>query len=125
MPLQDDPDVWACLTILPGALLYVVYNLQILHDPSLYASYALYVQADWLYFVNSLLYTAAALRDDGWFWFMPLAGQWRDTKSAETTHGMPPDYLLHEILRRMSLQPHHKAREEVGGLHLIKKERKQ
>jgi len=70
----DDPDIWANLTIWAGTLAYVVYNCQIINDRSLYGTNDLYVTADWIFFVNSLMYFICSLRDAGWFYFMPIAG---------------------------------------------------
>jgi hypothetical protein len=75
--VQDDPDQWANLTIVAAAATYLSYNVQILQRPEEYGANKLYHLGDVLYFVNSIFYTMAALRDDGWFWWMPLSGQLR------------------------------------------------
>jgi len=38
---------------------------------------------DKLYFINSIIYTITALRDDGWFWYMPVAGGWVGERKRE------------------------------------------
>jgi len=65
----DDPDIWANITIWAGTLTYVVYNCQIVNDRSEYGTNVLYVTADWIFFVNSLVYIICSLRDAGWFYF--------------------------------------------------------
>jgi hypothetical protein len=87
---QDDPDMWANLTIIPASLIYFFYNVRILRHPELYSTDFFYYYGDILYFVNSLCYTVAALRDDGWFWFMPLAGQWSTSQE---------DFMIYEVIR--------------------------
>jgi hypothetical protein len=70
----DDPDVWGWIFIIIPSIVYFAYNLQILANPDQYGSNFLYCTGDVLYFVGSIFYLLAALRDDGWFWFMPTAG---------------------------------------------------
>lgn len=77
----DDPDVWALITIFTGAIIYVVYNLQILAHPSSYGKNELYFWGDVFYAMNGVLYLLAGLRDDGWFWWMPLAGSFSSSFS--------------------------------------------
>jgi hypothetical protein len=57
-----DPDQWANVTILIAGIMYVVYCIQV-SDTSQYESNILYQYADIIYFINSLFYTLAALRD--------------------------------------------------------------
>jgi len=71
----DDPDFWAVVFIVVPSLVYVAYNFQIVRDPSLYGTDMLYSTGDILYACGASCYLAAALRDDGWFWFMPSAGR--------------------------------------------------
>lgn len=70
----DDPDVWALLTIFAAAITYVEYNLQILAHPDRYGDNEVYFWGDVSYAMNGVLYLLAGLRDDGWFWWMPLMG---------------------------------------------------
>jgi len=91
----DDPDIWANLNITIPSLIYLVYNIQILMHPENYGVNFLYVKGmklqqlpvlqthsllllkgDILYFAGSVFYLFASLRDDGWFWFLPLAGSY-------------------------------------------------
>jgi hypothetical protein len=51
---------------------YLAFNATIILTPERYATSGLYVVADVLYAVGSAFYLLSALRDDGWFWFMPL-----------------------------------------------------
>jgi len=100
----DDPDSWAAASIVICASIYVVYNAQVQLDPSLYGSYYLYVDADYLYLANALVYLLASLRDVGWFWFMPIAGKIPDEamssccKPYETPHQHDDNVQLPPIL---------------------------
>lgn len=80
----DDPDVWANLTLVIPSIIYVVYNIQLQLDPTIYQTNFTYIIADKLYMANSLLYLTGGLRDVGWFYFMPTAG------SFPTQHGSSP-----------------------------------
>ena len=73
----DDPDLHANIFILVPSIIYVIYNVQIYLDPTTFGANFLYVQGDILYFVGSLFYLAASLRDNGFFFFMPTAGGFR------------------------------------------------
>ncbi|CAF1307389.1 unnamed protein product [Rotaria sordida] len=72
----DDPDViaYSCTTI--SSIVYLVYNIQINVKPELYGTYYLFTYGDIVYFVGACYYIFASLRDDHWFWFLPLAGQY-------------------------------------------------
>jgi hypothetical protein len=94
----DDPDTiaWAATTI--SSFVYMVYNIQINVDPEQYGTNTLYTNGDIVYFVGSCYYIFAALRDENWFWFLPVAGQYRvapgkihiDTKRPLPIYGKPP-----------------------------------
>lgn len=71
----DDPDFVANMMTLLPSFVYIAYNAQILSDVSQYGTNFLYVSGDIIYTVGAIFYLIAALRDDGWLWFMPLAGQ--------------------------------------------------
>jgi len=71
----DDPDIWANFFIVVPSLVYISYNGQVLNNPESYETNTLYEVGDVLYFIGAVFYVVAALRDDGWFWFGPLAGQ--------------------------------------------------
>jgi hypothetical protein len=72
----DDPDTvaWAATTI--SSFVYMVYNIQINVDPTQYGTNYLYTYGDIVYFVGSCYYIFATLRDENWFWFMPVSGQY-------------------------------------------------
>jgi len=72
----DDPDFPALITIVIGAIIYLVYYIQILSDRSTYSTNYLYVSADYIYAVNAVLYFLAAMRDVGFFYWTPTAGVW-------------------------------------------------
>lgn len=59
----DDPDAWANLLIVAPSLMYFAYNVYIQQHPEQYGSYDLYVQADIAFWVGSIMYLLAALRD--------------------------------------------------------------
>jgi len=71
----DDPDMWANFFIVIPSIVYISYNGQVLHYPPSYSTNFLYQKGDILYFIGSVFYVFAALRDDGWFWVLPVAGQ--------------------------------------------------
>jgi hypothetical protein len=81
----DDPDFHANWTLLCGAILYLVYNIQVLRSPELYSSDELYQSGDIVYFINSIFYMIAALRDYGWCWFMPTFGRCEEGEIVEVT----------------------------------------
>ena len=72
----DDPDTiaWSATTI--SSFIYIIYNVQINVSPEQYGTNFLYTYGDIVYFVGSCFYIFAALRDDHWFWFLPLSGQY-------------------------------------------------
>jgi len=72
----DDPDTWANAGIVIPSIIYLVYNVQVINDPSQYGSNFMYVTGDLLYFLGAIAYLLCALRDDGWFFFMPGGGVW-------------------------------------------------
>lgn len=65
-----DVELWAQVTIVVGGVVYVVYNVQILLDPSKYGDYLMYMKADWIYLLNAWLYVMAGSRDRGWCGFL-------------------------------------------------------
>ncbi|CAF4004532.1 unnamed protein product [Adineta steineri] len=72
----DDPDTIAYMTTTSNTLIYFVYNIQINLRPEEYGSNMLYAYADILGFIGSVYYIFGTLRDDNWFWFLPVAGQY-------------------------------------------------
>lgn len=102
----DDPDTIAYLTTTTTTVMYFVYNLQVTTRPETYGSNYLYSYADIMGFVGSVFYLLGTLRDDNWFWFMPLAGQYGiahgriqvETKELPQ-YGKPP-IILTDVCRR-------------------------
>jgi hypothetical protein len=72
----DDPDVIAFSMTMIAAMIYVVYNIQVLVHPEQYGSNTLYTYGDIVYFIGACFYIFANMRDLNWFWFLPLAGQY-------------------------------------------------
>ena len=72
----DDPDTIAYLTMTSNTLMYLVYNIQMNLYPADYGSNLLFIYADVLGFIGACYYIFGSLRDDNWFWFLPLAGQY-------------------------------------------------
>ena len=103
----DDPDIIAMLTTTTASIMYFVYNIQVNVQPEQYATNYLYSYADILYFIGAVYYLLASLRDDHWFWYLPLAGQYRvaagkveiDTTKTLPSYGKPP-ILVTNLCRR-------------------------
>lgn len=75
----DDPDLWANITIDIGAIYYLYYNVSLfVNHFDNYDTNFVYETGDIYYFINSVIYTIAALRDCGAFWYLPTAGIWPD-----------------------------------------------
>ncbi|CAF2833113.1 unnamed protein product [Rotaria sp. Silwood2] len=72
----DDPDMISCLAMVANAIMYLVYNIQLNVSPEHYETNMLYKYADIIEFVDACFCVFACLRDDDWFWFLPLAGQY-------------------------------------------------
>jgi hypothetical protein len=73
----DDPDLWANITIDIGAIYYLYYNLSLFAmNFNNYDTNYIFVTGDIFYFINSVLYTIASLRDCDLFWYLPTAGIW-------------------------------------------------
>ena len=67
-----DPDLWSSLLLVVPSAMYIAYNVQVIAAPDTYGSNFLYKKADDIYFVGSVLYLAAALRDCGCFFWLPM-----------------------------------------------------
>ena len=63
------------MLIVGPSITYFAYNCIILAHPEQYATNDLYVKADIAYWIGAWTYLAAALRDDGWFFWLPTGGQ--------------------------------------------------
>lgn len=72
----DDPDIPANITIIIASLIYLYYNIIISISIKNYQNDYTYIYGDYMYFINSIFYLLAALRDCEWFWFMPTWGRW-------------------------------------------------
>ncbi|CAF0722958.1 unnamed protein product [Adineta steineri] len=72
----DDPDVIAFSTTTIAAIVYVSYSFQVYLYPEQYNDNLLYTYGDILYFLGACFYIFAAMRDQNWFWFLPLSGQY-------------------------------------------------
>lgn len=66
----QDPDLWANVTIIVASVIYLTYNCQLLTSND-YANNILYRYGDILYFINSIFYVLAAVRDLGAFTWVP------------------------------------------------------
>ncbi len=103
----DDPDTIAYLATTIASIIYFIYNIQINTDPEQYGTNLLYTYADILYFIGACYYIFAALRDDHWFWSLPLAGQYGvppgkiqiDTRKILPSYGKP-SILITDICRQ-------------------------
>lgn len=72
----DDPDTVAYTLTTLSSFIYITYNIQIITDLEQYGTNDLYVKGDIIYSVGAFFYLWANLRDDGWLWWLPLAGQY-------------------------------------------------
>ena len=72
----DDPDTVAFTLTTVSSFIYITYNIQILVDPRQYGENVLYKCGDIIYFIGAVFYLWANLRDDGWLWWLPVAGQY-------------------------------------------------
>ena len=79
----DDPDFHANWSILVGVTLYLTYEIQLYLNPSAYYTNYLYEKADEIYVFNAIFYMFGALRDFGWFWFMPSFGRFNYRRNYE------------------------------------------
>ena len=66
-----DPDLHANWTLVAGAVLYLIYNIDLTRDPRRYDTSTVYALADIFYFLNAVAYMISTLRDLGWFWMAP------------------------------------------------------
>jgi hypothetical protein len=72
----DDPDTVAYILTTLSSFIYITYNIQVLMDPYQYGSNTIYFYGDIIYFIGAFFYLWANLRDDGWLWWLPVAGQY-------------------------------------------------
>jgi hypothetical protein len=69
-----DVDVYSQILLIAPSIIYVVYNATVLHYPPDYEDDFLYVKADVVFFVGSVLYMLGALRDLDFFFWLPWPG---------------------------------------------------
>ena len=72
----EDPDTVAYTLTTLSSFIYIAYNIQILMNPDQYGTNDLYYNGDIIYSIGAIFYLWANLRDDGWLWWMPVAGQY-------------------------------------------------
>lgn len=72
----DDPDTMGYLTTTSNTFIYLAYNIQMNAYPEQYGVNQIFAYADILGFIGSVYYILGTLRDENWFWFLPLAGQY-------------------------------------------------
>lgn len=72
----DDPDTVAYTLTTLSSFIYITYNIQVLQNPEVYGTNILYYYGDIIYFIGAFFYLWANLRDDGWLWWLPVAGQY-------------------------------------------------
>lgn len=72
----DDPDTVAYVLTTLSSFIYITYNIQIITDVTQYGENTLYYTGDIIYSIGAFFYLWANLRDDGWLWWLPLAGQY-------------------------------------------------
>ena len=72
----DDPDTIAYTLTTVSSFIYITYNIQILVNPEEYGQNSIYYYGDVIYSAGAFFYLWANLRDDGWLWWLPVAGQY-------------------------------------------------
>lgn len=72
----DDPDMMAILAMVANAIIYVVYYVQLNVSPEHYETNMLYQYGDIFGLAEACFCVLVCLRDDDWFWFLPVAGQY-------------------------------------------------
>ncbi|CAF4004540.1 unnamed protein product [Adineta steineri] len=106
----DDPDTMGYLTTTSNTLIYLVYNIQINIHPEQYGINQIFTYGDILGFIGSVYYIFGTLRDDNWFWFLPVAGQYGIAAGRihTVTRILPkfghPDILITDICRRQQIR---------------------
>ena len=106
----DDPDTMGYLTTTSNTFIYLVYNIQINAHPEQYGTNQIFVYADVLGFVGSVYYIFGTLRDENWFWFLPLAGQYGVAAGRihVETRDLPqfgyPNILITDLCRRRKVK---------------------
>lgn len=97
-----DPDFWSSLLLVIPSAMYIAYNVEVIAVPADYGSNFLYKKADVVYFVGSVLYLGAALRDQDaffwlpcgcWAWLVPSGCCWRGCVPADDDGGGDGDVV--------------------------------
>ncbi|CAF1405409.1 unnamed protein product [Adineta steineri] len=107
----DDPDTVAWLATTISSIIYMIYNIQINVQPEQYGTNLLYTYGDIVYFVGACYYIFATLRDENWFWFLPLSGQYGVAPGrvqVESTKSLPtygkPTILITDLCKRCRIK---------------------
>ncbi len=74
----DDPDLHGGLMIIIPSIIYLVYNIMLLLDPTTYGTNELFMVGDAAYLAGALAYLVGALRDVGCLWWVPRFGRCPD-----------------------------------------------
>jgi hypothetical protein len=69
-----DPDLHSSILLVVPSIIYIVYNARVMANPNDYGTDYLYVKADVIYVVNAGLYVIGAMRDAGFWWWVPMPG---------------------------------------------------
>ena len=72
----EDPDTIAYMLTTISSFIYITYNIQVITDLPQYDTNSSYYTGDIIYSTGAFFYLWANLRDDGWLWWMPVAGQY-------------------------------------------------
>ena len=72
----EDPDTVAYILTTLSSFIYITYNIQVIVDLKQYETNFIYYYGDIIYSTGAFFYLWANLRDDGWLWWMPVAGQY-------------------------------------------------
>ncbi|UJR32329.1 hypothetical protein I4U23_019793 [Adineta vaga] len=122
----DDPDTMGYLTTTSNTLIYLVYNIQINIYPETYGSNQIFTYADILGFIGSIYYIFGTLRDENWFWFLPLAGQYGIAAGRihVDTRTLPkfgnPNILITDLCRRRKVNTEkNKLREQTINIDVL------
>lgn len=88
-----DPDLHASWTLVAGASLYLIYNIDLSRHPRRYDTSQIYALGDTFYLLNAVAYMVATLRDLGWFWMFPRHCAPFDNLSEEENLLLSPQLL--------------------------------
>lgn len=97
-----DPDLHASWTLVTGALLYLVYNIDLSRHPRRYDTSQIYVLGDIFYLLNAIAYMIGTLRDLGWFWMIPSHCKPIDEFSGEESTPLSPQNSESEVFIKLT-----------------------